>query len=438
MSATSIPQSAEHNPLIPAQAERILLVVAGVFLTINTLALVLRGAAGRDWLPLLIWVICATAGHWWLNRRFPWRDPLLFPLAMFLGGWGIVIIERLAPLFAERQMIWLVVGVVALGIVTAVPQLLRLLRDYRYTLLLIGLALLLATIIFGTNPSGQASAPQLWLGFDTIFFQPSEVLKIILVVFLASYLAEQYPMLRALQTPTGRRNAGLSPRIIGPMLLMWGLSVVVLIWQRDLGTATLFFIVFLLLLYVASGFTWLLVGGALLIVAAGVVAYALFDVVQLRVDIWLNPWIDADNRAFQIVQSLFAFAQGSVFGQGIGGGSPGYIPVVHSDFVFAAIAEEWGLLGVIAMLTSIAVLVARGMRTAARLNRRAYLSLLAAGLSLLIGVQSLLITGGVLKLIPLTGVTLPFMSYGGSSLVANFIIVGLLLRLSTEDVDRGA
>ncbi|MBE0688966.1 MAG: FtsW/RodA/SpoVE family cell cycle protein, partial [Anaerolineae bacterium] len=249
---------------------------------------------------------------------------------------------------------------------------------------------------------------------------------------------EQYPMLRALQTPTGRRNAGLSPRIIGPMLLMWGLSVIVLIWQRDLGTATLFFIVFLLLLYVASGFTWLLFGGALLIVAAGVVAYALFDVVQLRVDIWLNPWPDANNRAFQIVQSLFAFAQGSVFGQGIGGGSPGYIPVVHSDFVFAAIAEEWGLLGVITMLTSIAIVVTRGLRTAARLNRRPYLSLLATGLSLLIAVQSLLITGGVLKLIPLTGVTLPFLSYGGSSLVANFIIIGLLLRLSAEDVDRGA
>jgi len=428
----------EHNPLVPAQAERILLSVAGVFLTINTLALIIRGAPGRDWLPLLVWAICAVVGHWWLNRRLPWRDPVLFPLAMFLGGWGIVIIERLAPSFAERQMIWLIVGVVALVVITAVPQLLRLLRDYRYTLLLVGLALLLATIIFGTNPSGQASAPQLWLGFDSIFFQPSEVLKIILVVFLASYLAEQYPMLRALQTPTGRRNAGLSPRIVGPMLLMWGLSIVVLIWQRDLGTATLFFIVFLLLLYVASGFTWLLIGGALLILAAGVVAYALFDVVQLRVDIWLNPWLDADNRAFQIVQSLFAFAQGGVFGQGIGGGSPGYIPVVHSDFVFAAIAEEWGLLGVITMLTSIALIVTRGMRTAARLNRRAYLSLLAAGLSLLIGVQSLLISGGVLKLIPLTGVTLPFLSYGGSSLVANFIIVGLLLRLSTEDVDRGA
>lgn len=424
--------------MLPAQAERILLVFGGVFLTFTTLALMVRGTQGRDWLPLLVWIVCAVTGHVWLSRSLPWRDPLLFPVAMFLGGWGVIIIERLTPFFAERQTIWLIVGVLALSAMIAVPQLLRKLRDYRYTLLLFGLALLLATIIFGTNPSGQVGAPQLWLGFNSIFFQPSEVLKIILVVFLASYLAEQYPMLRALQTPTGRRNAGLSPRILGPMLLMWGLSVIVLIWQRDLGTATLFFIVFLLLFYVASGFTWLLLGGALLIAAAGVVAYALFDVVQLRIDIWLNPWLDADNRAFQIVQSLFAFAQGGVFGQGIGGGSPGYIPVVHSDFVFAAIAEEWGLLGVITMLVCIAIVVTRGLRTAARLNRRPYLSLLATGLSLLIGVQSLLITGGVLKLIPLTGVTLPFLSYGGSSLVANFIIVGLLLRLSSEEIDRGA
>ena len=214
---------------------------------------------------------------------------------------------------------------------------------------------------------------------------------------------------------------------------MWGLSVVILIWQRDLGTAILFFMVFLVLLYVASGYTPLLIVGALLIVAAGLVAYRLFDVVQLRVDIWLNPWPEADGRAFQIVQSLLAFAAGGVFGQGIGQGSPNFIPVVHSDFVFAALAEEWGLLGVVVVIACIAVFVVRGLRIAVMQRARPFHALLAVGLSVMLATQSLLIMGGVLKLIPLTGVTLPYFSYGGSSLLVNFVMVGLLLRLSAGE-----
>ncbi len=224
-----------------------------------------------------------------------------------------------------------------------------------------------------------------------------------------------------------------SPRIVGPVVLMWGLSVVILIWQRDLGTAVLFFIVFMVLLYVASGYTALLIVGALLIGAAALVAYRLFDVVQLRVDIWLNPWPEADNRAFQIVQSLLAFASGGVFGQGVGQGSPNYIPVVHSDFVFAALAEEWGLLGVVAVIACIATFVIRGLRIAILQRSRPFHTLLAVGLSVMLATQSLLIMAGVLKLIPLTGVTLPYFSYGGSSLLVNFVMVGLLMRLSSGE-----
>jgi cell division protein FtsW (lipid II flippase) len=214
--------------------------------------------------------------------------------------------------------------------------------------------------------------------------------------------------------------------------------VIVLVWQRDLGTATLFFIVFLLMLYLATGFGWLLIGGTLLVAGVAFAAYQIIDLVQLRVDIWLNPWLEPDGRAFQIVQSLFAFAAGGIAGRGIGSGSPTFIPVVHSDFVFAALGEEWGLLGVIALLMCILMLVGRGFRIAATNNQIPFFCLLAAGLSLLVGIQSLLIMGGVLKLIPLTGVTLPFVSYGGSSLLVNFIIVGLLLRLSDEVDERGA
>jgi peptidoglycan glycosyltransferase len=205
------------------------------------------------------------------------------------------------------------------------------------------------TILLGQNPSGLPGAPQLWLGFGEIFFQPSEALKVILVAFLSSYLAEQYLSMRAESRlkQFGTGQAWLSPRILGPILTMWGLSVVLVVWQRDLGTAALFFAVFLILLYVASGQTFILMGGGLLLIIAGFVAYQLFSVVALRVDIWIDPWAEADGRAYQIVQSLMAFGAGGIFGEGIGQGSPTYIPVVHSDFIFSALAEEYGLLGVI-------------------------------------------------------------------------------------------
>jgi cell division protein FtsW len=216
---------------------------------------------------------------------------------------------------------------------------------------------------------------------------------------------------------------------------MWSLCVLVLVWQRDLGTAALFFAVFLILLYVASGQWWILTTGILLIAAAGVVAYYAFGVVRLRVDIWLNPWLEADGRAYQVVQSLMAIANGGIFGQGIGQGAPTYIPVVHSDFVFSALAEEWGLLGVIVLLGGFAILFLRGMRVATLHQSRPFYALLAVGLTASLGVQTLLILSGVLKLFPLTGVTLPFLSYGGSSLVMSFIMVGILLRLSSEQVN---
>jgi len=413
------------------RAEFALLGISLIFIGVSTLAMSLgRGVfLPTHWIALLVWTACAGVGSVFLNRRLPNRDPILFPLAMFMSGWGLILIERLAPPFAERQALWLIVSTGAMIVVVALPRVMFWLRAYRYTLLVIGLALLVATIVLGTNPSGLIGAPELWLGFGSFFFQPSEALKVILVAFLASYLAEQYPALRSF----GLEQRGVSPRILGPILLMWGLSVVILIWQRDLGTAILFFLVFLTLLYVASGYTPLLIGGALLVLIAGVLAYRYIPLVGLRIDIWLNPWAEADNRAFQIVQSLFAFGAGGIFGQGVGQGSPTFIPVVHSDFVFAALAEEWGLLGVIVCVTCILTFVVRGLRIAVKENHRPFNALMAVGLSILLAVQSLMIMGGVLKLIPLTGVTLPYFSYGGSSLLVNFIMVGLLLRLSAGE-----
>ncbi len=415
--------------------ERFLLLLATMFVGVNALALSVLRNLSPDPLGLAaLWMLCAWGGHALLARFVPLRDPFLFALVMFLCGWGLLLIERLAPFFAARQAIWLLLSTCTLLLVAGTPYALRWLRRYRYVWLVVGLSLLVGTILLGRNPSGVAGAPELWLGVGDVFFQPSEALKVILVAFLASYLAEQYPALHALGAVSGRQ-LWLAPRILGPILLMWSLCVVILIWQRDLGTAALFFVVFLLLLYVATGQPLILLSGGLLLAGAAAVAYRLFAVVRLRFDIWLDPWAEADGRAYQIVQSLMAFAHGGVFGQGIGQGSPTYIPVVHTDFVFAALAEEWGLLGVLVLLAVLGVMVLRGLRVALLQGERAFYVLLAVGLTALIGVQSLLIMGGVLKLLPLTGVTLPFVSYGGSSLLMSCVIAGVLIRLSGEGSD---
>jgi peptidoglycan glycosyltransferase len=423
-----------NEVLSDAAIERMLLAIAALFVTVNLAALqIIRQAPANALLPLLVWLISALGGHVLLNRWLPRRDPLLFPICMFLSGWGISAIDRLAPSFADRQAIWLLISTLAMLATACFPYVLRTLRDFRYLLLIGGIGLLLASILFGVNPSGAEGAPALWLGFGGIYFQPSEVLKILLVAFLASYLAEQYPLLSArdLQLSLGDRT--LSPRLIGPVLLMWGICIVILIWQQDLGTALVFFIVFLAMLYLASGQGLLLVAGAGLIGVAGIIAYESFGVVTRRVDIWLNPWLEAEGRAYHIVQSLLAFANGGIFGQGIGQGAPGYVPVVHSDSIFAALGEEWGLLGTTVLLGVLLLLIGRGLQLSIQHQERPFYALLAVGLITLIAVQSLLIMGGVIKLIPLTGVTLPFVSYGGSSLLVSFIMLGLLLRLSSSE-----
>ncbi len=378
------------------------------------------------------WTLCAVVGHSTLNIYLHERDYLLFPIVMFLSGWGLVIITRLTPQFGQRQMIWLPISVTVMLFVAVDKRILIWLRNYRYLWLFSGIILLTSTILLGTNPTGDAAAPQLWLGVGGVYFQPSELLKIILAAFLSSYLAEQYPSLRVEGMINDARFLNLSPRVFGPMLLMWGLCMVILVWQRDLGTAFLFFMIFLILLYVASGYWPILAGGLILTILAGILAYFLFSVVALRVDIWINPWPEADGRAYQIVQSLQAVAAGGIFGQGIGQGLPVFIPVVHSDFVFAALAEEWGLLGVIVIVICFSLIMIRGMRIATNQSGNLFYSLMGISLSMLIGTQSIMIMGGVIRLLPLTGVTLPFVSYGGSSLLISFIIMGLLLRLSNS------
>ena len=240
-------------------------------------------ARSRSWTtlwPVAVWAICAAVGHTLLRQRLPGRDPLLFPLAMFLTGWGLNLISRLVPGYMGRQTLWLVIGLAVMLALTFAPGDLRWLRRYRYTWLIGGLALLGITILLGQNPSGEG--PRLWLGFRGLYYQPSELLKILLVAFLASYFAEHAPYMRA-ESRRALRWSAPAPAFLGPVLLMWGVCVVVLVWQRDLGTATLFFLVFLIMLYLASGQMTLLLGGIGLLALASLAAAQLFDVVGLRV-----------------------------------------------------------------------------------------------------------------------------------------------------------
>jgi cell division protein FtsW (lipid II flippase) len=382
-----------------------------------------------------VWAACALTSVLVLRRTLPDHDPFLLPLVFLLTGWGLALIWRLAPRFAMRQTAWLVIATVAMVVIASLPGNLRWLRRYRYTWLLVGLALTALTLIFGVNPSGAGE--RLWLGCCGMYLQPAEILKLLLVVFLAAYLADRRePLFQPTQPEGGpRRLVAPQPAYFFPMLLAWGFSMLILVSQRDLGMSTLFFAVFLVMLYLASGRMEYIAVGFVLLVLGGVLGYFLFDVVRLRVEAWWNPWADASGRSYQIVQSLIALAAGGLFGRGPGLGAPTLIPVAHSDYIFAALTEEWGLAGALAAISLLGALVFRGLRIALT-ARGGFEQLLAGGLATLAGLQALMIMGGVVKLVPLTGVTLPFMSYGGSSLVTHFLMIGLLLRLSSVERRR--
>ncbi len=425
---------------INGRREGTLLIIVASFVFVNALALSLALDGQLLWQHLwgpLVWLLTIAATHALLFLFRPQHDPFYLPLYALLSGWGILMIDRLAANFLARQVVWVVLGSIVLLIVTIIPSNLRPLRRYRYTLLIAGLLMLALTLLFGVNPSGYGAA--LWLPIPlpytgpVYFFQPSELLKLLLVIFLASYFAERESLLRQ------SRQHGLRGALpyLAPLLLMWGFCMILLVWQRDLGAAALFFIIFLSLLYLATGDRRYVIAGVVLLLLAGSFAYFLFDVVALRVNAWWNPWPDALDRAYQIVQSLYAIASGGLVGQGAGQGFPYYIPVVHSDFVFAAVAEEWGLVGSTGLVAVFMLLAYRGMRQA-MLNQRPFRSYLSAGITLLFSVQALLIMGGVTKLLPLTGVTLPFISYGGSSFLIGSIMLGLLLYMSGEDANRSA
>lgn len=402
---------------------------AALFLFLQALILTLSPAVRErtwdvdyrlsHWIGFIVWGGLVLIAHQTLTRSLSEHDPYIFPSAALLSGWGLLSIWRLDENFGLRQTIWMGIGLVVMLLAIRFAKNLNFLRHYKYVFLASGLLITALTLVFGTNPLGIG--PRLWLSLGGVYFQPSEPLKILLVIYLSAYLAD-------------RANIRLSSLpLLVPTLVLTGLALLLLIVQRDLGTASIFVFIFTILLFVASGQRRILIGTGAFLLSAFLLGYFFIDIIQVRVVGWLNPWDDPTGNSYQIIQSLLAVANGSTLGRGLGIGSPLLVPVAISDFIFAAIAEETGLIGTIGLIATIWLILARGMIIALRApdNFKRYL---AAGIVAYLGVQSLLIIGGNVRLLPLTGVTLPFVSYGGSSLLTSFIALYLLLAISnTED-----
>ncbi|HVB64220.1 MAG TPA: FtsW/RodA/SpoVE family cell cycle protein, partial [Nitrolancea sp.] len=317
----------------------------------------------------------------------------------------------------------LAIGLLLLWAMMVFVKRLDWLRRYKYSWGFFGLGLMAVTMVFGENVNGA----RLWLNLGVATVQPSELVKVLLVVFLAAYL-DDYGDLIAGSYRVGPFRLPPIPYLL-PMVFMWAAALAIVVLQNDLGTALLFFGIFLVMLYVATG-RLLYVGIGLSSFAVGVyVAYQLFARIAVRVQNWINPWADPLNKGFQQIQAEYSMAAGHIFGTGLGYGHPQYIPAVETDYIFAALAEELGLLGTIAIIALYVVLVARGSLIALRAER-GFPQLLAVGLTTILALQTLIILAGTLRVLPLTGITLPFISAGGSSLLTNFLIVGLLLRIS--------
>ena len=359
-------------------------------------------------------------------------DGTLLPLAVMLHGIGYVMIARLSERRAALQTTWTFIAIVAFVLTLVLVQRPPDLARYKWTWLFVGAGLLMAPLVPGIGAS--VGGARIWVSIGPINFQPGEFAKIALALFFASYLADTRELISA-----GTRRLGPlripELRFVLPITLAWAFAVAVMVAEKDLGSALLFFTLFTVMMWVATERAIYLVLGLVIFSGAAYIAWRMFDVVQTRVDIWLDPWSQYQGKGYQPAQAMFAFANGGTGGTGLGLGNPTKIPAASTDYVYAAIGEEMGLIGATAVIIAFLLLLGAGLRVAMRADRP-FEKLLATGLTTIISMQAFIIIGGVLRLIPLTGITLPFVSYGGSSLLANYILLALLLRISDSGARR--
>lgn len=376
------------------------------------------------------------AAHLTIRRYAAYADPLLLPVVALLNGLGLVMIHRLdfadafdssAQSGATQQVLWTLVGVIAFTLVLVLLNDHRMLAGNGYLCGLAGLVLLAIPALLPAAFSEQNGA-KIWIRFPGFSIQPAEFSKILLLIFFAAVLVAK----RDLFTSAGKHVLGINlprPRDLAPLLAAWVVSVGVMVFEKDLGTSLLLYASFLVMVYIATHrFSWVVIG-LVLFTAGSTVAYFLFSHVRVRVQAWLDPFADPEGAGYQMVQSLFSFATGGVFGAGLGNGQPDYVPAASTDFIIAAFGEELGLVGLAGLLMLYTIVIIRGMRTALAV-RDSFGKLLAAGLAATLAIQLFIVVGGVTRLIPLTGLTTPWLSYGGSSLVANYILLALLVRIS--------
>ena len=409
-------------------AKNVLSILAIIFLALFSLILTISPAVKfrswnvdylwSHWIGFSIWLI----GFLWFKHfaelQLDKRNSLIIPITGLLTGWGILSIWRISFFFGFRQSLWFLVCVVVSSYLFKFSDVINNVKKYKYILLTFGLSLAALTFLFGTYPGGVG--PKLWLGFQGIYFQPSELLKLLLIFYLSAYFA-------------GVRIKQLSfINSIIPVALLFLSALFLLVAQRDLGTALIFMAVFVFMLFIKYGKKRILLFGFLFLTIAAVIGYLTIDLVRIRFLAWVLPWLDARAGSYQIIQSIIAIAAGGLSGTGMGLGSPRAIPIPHSDFIYSAIVEETGLFGGFGIILIYALLFSRGIKIAIRSSNQ-YYQFLAAGIVIYLTAQSILIIGGNIRLLPITGVTLPFLSYGGSSLLISFISVCTLLIIEAEE-----
>ncbi len=407
-----------------------LFIIGISFMVLFALALTFGFAIGKEklegfldfrwlhWLGLSVWLLTFIFVRRQARKSLPDMDPYLLPIVALLTGWGLLSIWRLTSLFGARQTLWIAVcGALLIYLLQKKRDIFENIQRYKYLWLISGFLLTTLTFIFGTNPSGIG--PDLWLGCCGLYFQPSEPLKLLLIIFLAAYLADRQLAIKNIS------------QLLFPTLVMAGMAFLLLLFQRDLGTGWVFLFIYTSMIYAATGKRRILVISGIIIALALYFGYQYVPLVSARIAAWINPWSDPSGNSYQIIQGLMAIASGSLFGQGPAMGYPNFVPVSHSDFIYTSIVEESGLIGAIALLLLISMLVFRSWWISMRAIN-SFQRYLAIGIGAYIGSQSLLIIGGTIRMLPLTGVPLPFVSYGGSSLLTSLIAVLILAIISQQ------